>query len=45
MTVVCKIQACPFHSTSGFCRKRFLVIQENAVCQFISTPRLNEPIP
>lgn len=35
MTVVCKVDGCPYKSKSSFCRKRVLGITNNGLCGHI----------
>ncbi len=35
ITVVCKVAACPWRSSNGFCRSKLMVINENGMCGHI----------
>lgn len=35
MTVICKIQPCPFRNSSGFCRNKLLSIDEQGRCKHL----------
>ena len=35
MTVICKVELCPYRSRNGFCRNRVLCITENGLCGHI----------
>ena len=37
MTVFCKVYACPYNSTSGFCKNKLVSITPNGSCGHIYT--------
>ena len=32
MTVICKVEKCPYRSGSGFCKRKILLITSNGSC-------------
>lgn len=41
MVVICKIEPCPFRSSSGFCRNKLLSIDQQGRCKHLYDPAHN----